>query len=382
MSHGKSIRDLFLLEPDTAYLNHGAFGATPREVLASWQAHQGAMEANPTRWFQRVFPAALPKARAEVAALLNAAPADTAFVPNATYASNVVAASLPFGPGDEVLTIDEEYGACLNALRFHGGRAGWSLRIVPWAAEAEDPAEAFLAQATPQTKAIFISHITSPTARVLPVAELARRARAAGLIVLVDGAHAIGQLEVDVAEIDADAWFGNAHKWLCAPKTVAVLHVAPRFQPHIQPAIAGWGWGADRTRWAESAFQDLHAWLGTLDYAAWLALPDAIAFQRRHEWSSVRTRCTALAAEALAEGAELMGLPPPYAPASQSHAQMVCLPIRSDIDGDTLQRNLQAAKIEAPVSHHGDELFVRVSVQGYNDTGDLERLFEVLRAAR
>jgi len=377
-----SLRDLFLLEPDTAYLNHGAFGATPRELFEAYQARQRDMEANPTRWFQRILPDALTRARQRVADLVNAATEDLVFVPNATYACNVLAASLPLGPGDEVLTIDEEYGACLNAQRFHAGRAGWSLRATTWPASAEAPCGAFLAEATEHTKAIFISHITSPTARVLPVRELARRAREAGLMVFIDGAHAIGQLDVDLTEIDADAWFGNAHKWLCAPKTAAVLHVAPRFQEHIQPAIAGWGWGPDRKEWVGTPLQDLHAWLGTLDYAAWLTVPDAIAFQARHDWPIVRAQCKALAAEALETGSRIMDMPPPVEPGSAGHAQMVCIPIRSDMDGKQLQRAIHEARIEAPVTRHLDEQFVRMSVQGYNEREDIERLLEVLQKAR
>jgi len=378
-----SLRDLFLLEPDTCYLNHGAFGATPREVYEAWQARQRAMEANPTRWFQREFPHELPIARQAVAELLNAQAADLVLVPNATYASNVVAASLPFGPGDEVLTIRQEYGACVNALRFHAGRRGFAVREAPlWLPGASDAewSEALLSEVSSATKAIFISHITSPTARVLPVAELCRRARALDLMVFVDGAHAIGQLAVDVAAIDADAWFGNAHKWLCAPKTAAVLHVAPRFQQHVQPVIAGWGWGPERKQWAGTPFQDLHAWLGTLDYAAWLTVPDAIAFQARHDWPTVRQRCKALAAEALTTGSSIMDMAPPVEPGSAGHAQMVCVSLRPEIDGDALQRALHAARIEAPVTRHGDDQFVRVSVQGYNDREDLERLYEVLAA--
>jgi len=386
----RCLRDLFLLEAGTAYLNHGAFGATPRAVFERWQERQRAMEANPTRWFQRVFPVELSTARQSVATLLNARVDDVVFVPNATYACNVIAASLPFGAGDEVLTVHEEYGACVQALEFHGGQRGYSVRKAPiWRpglgsslSGTASWCDTLLGEVRPVTRAIFISHITSPTARVLPIAELTRRARALGLKVFIDGAHAIGQLDVDVAAIDADAWFGNAHKWLCSPKTTAVLHLAERFQHHVQPVIAGWGWGPERKQWVGTPYQDLHAWLGTLDYASWLTVPDAIAFQQRHDWATVRSRCHALAAEALVTGSAIMDLPPPVEPGSAEHAQMVCIPIRSELDGEGLQERLFAAKIEAPVKRHLEFQFVRVSVQGYNSRDDLQRLLDVLAEVR
>ena len=217
------LRHDFLLDPDVAFLNHGSFGACPRPVFESYQAHQRDLEWEPIDFLDRRLPALLASARAELARYLNAPPHDLAFVTNATTGVNLAARSLDLRPGDEILTTDLEYGACDLAWEWLCRRTGAKYVRAPIPLPLESPAqlvEALFAHATERTRVVYVSHITSSTALVLPVAEIVSRARHLGLVTIVDGAHAPAQVPVDVQALGADFYSGNAHKWLTDRKSV------------------------------------------------------------------------------------------------------------------------------------------------------------------
>lgn len=294
------MKDLFLLDPEVVFLNHGSFGACPRRVFEAYQRYQLDLERRPVEFLGRRFPELIDAARGRLAAYLRADPDGLVFVPNATAGVNVVARSLPLGPGDEVLATDREYGAVDMVWRFVCERAG--ARYV-----RTTPAQLWDA-VTARTRVIAVSHVSSWTAEIMPVEEICRRAREVGILTLVDGAHGPGQLPVDLDALGADAYAGNCHKWLGAPKGAGFLWAAPGLRDLLEPLIVSWGWER------ETAFAARHRWHGTLDPAAWLAVPDAIDFQAEHDWDQVRSRCHGLAAQARSAVAELAGIEPPPGP--------------------------------------------------------------------
>ncbi|MCB8923129.1 MAG: aminotransferase class V-fold PLP-dependent enzyme [Ardenticatenaceae bacterium] len=212
----KDLKPLFLLDPDVHFLNHGSFGAAPRPVMAAYQAWQMRLERQPVHFLVNELPGLLHAAREALGHYLHAPADDLVYVPNATYGVNVVARSLALQPGDEILTSDHEYGACDNAWALVCRKTGAVYRRQPIplpAAPPQEMAAQFWQGVTPRTKVIFLSHITSPTALTLPVAEICARARQAGILTLVDGAHAPGQLALDLPALGADFYTGNCHKW-------------------------------------------------------------------------------------------------------------------------------------------------------------------------
>jgi isopenicillin-N epimerase len=215
-----------------------------------------------------------------------------------------------------------------------------------------------------------LSHITSPTALTLPVAELCRRARAAGILTVVDGAHAPGQLPLDLSALGADIYTGNCHKWLMAPKGAGFLYVRPDVQEQIAPLVVGWGRGG---------FQEHYAWLGTHDPAAYLSVPAALAFVLEHDWESVRARCHALLTDALERLAAVTGEPSVY-PHASSYRQMAVTPLPPGVAALRLQERLwDEHRIEIPVTEHPvaqqqSRHFLRVSVQGYVGEADIAAL--------
>ena len=340
------LKDQFLLDPDVVFLNHGSFGACPRPVLETYQQWQRELEREPVEFLARRHGGLIAEARGALGHYLGARGEDLVFVPNATSGMNVVARSLRLGPEDEVLTTDREYGA----VDFTWDATG--ARIV------RAPFESLWDHVTAATRVLSVSHVTSPTGAILPVAELCTRARGLGLLAVVDGAHAPGHVQVDLAAIGADAYAGNRHKWLCAPKGAGFLWARPELQERFDPLVVSWGW------W-EAEFGARHAWQGTRDPAAFLSVPAAIEFQR--------SRCHALV-ERFVDGS---GLP---AEATE-FGQMVAVELPS-CEPNVVQRRLfDEHRVEVPCFEHGGRSLLRISVQGYNDEEDIERLVEAMRIA-
>lgn len=378
-----SLRDLFLLDPTVTFLNHGSFGATPRPVFEMYQAWQRRLEWQPVQFLGTDIGEYLATARQAIGEYLNAAAEDVVFVPNATFGVNVVARSLALGPDDEVLTTDHEYGACDNAWLFLSGKRGFRYIRQPIILPATTP-EALIEQlwqgVTSQTKVIYLSHITSPTALTFPVAEICARARAADILTIVDGAHAPGQLPLDMAAIGADFYTGNFHKWLCSPKGSAFLYARKEKQHLVEPLVVGWGWGEPRALTYGSDFLDYNQWLGTTDMAAYLAVPAAIQFQAEHEWDTVRDQCQALVTQAIHRIGDLTGLPPAYPDDQGFYRQMAIAPLPPITDLPAFKKQLyDEHHVEIPCINWQGQLFIRVSIQGYNSQDDVDRLLEALR---
>jgi isopenicillin-N epimerase len=336
----------FLLDPGVTYLNHGGYGACTVPVFERYQELQRELERNPTEFLGRRFDDLVAESREALAAFVGARADDLVLVPNATSALNAVIRSLRLQPGDEVLTTRHEYGAVLRTWEFVGATLVY--------AEPEELVDAI----GPRTAVVCTSHITSPTARLLPVAEICAAAREAGTLAIVDGAHAPGHVPLDLETVGADVYAGNCHKWLGAPKGAAFLWARPEHQHWIEPLVVSWGYGDERT------FADRHGWQGTRDPAAFLTVPAAIEAHRGLDLE----RCRRLAASFHGR------LPPVGPPAPQMWASQV----EAD-DAEELQRRLYAEhRIEVVVSAWEGRTLLRVSVAPYNHEADVERLLAAL----
>ena len=376
------LKKLFLLDPDVVFLNHGSFGATPRPVLEVYQKWQRELERQPVRFLTKDLPQHLENSRQALARFVNAAPTDLVYVPNVTFGVNVVARSLSLGPGDEVLTSDHEYGACENAWRYLSQRNGFRIIQQPIAiplASEQEILEQFWQAVTPRTRVIYLSHITSSTAMRFPVKEICARAAESGLITVIDGAHAPGQIDIDLAAIGADFYIGNCHKWLCAPKGSAFLYAHPDRQDLIEPLVVGWGWGDKKEITYGSDFLDYLQWLGTNDLAAYLSVPAAISFLKDHNWSKVRDSCHSLVKEAINRIEKLTALPSLYPNESYYHQMAIAqLPHVDDIR-ETKNSFYDKYRIEVPFIEWNDRHFIRVCVQGYNSQDDIDKLIGALK---
>src|SRR5690349_11081237 len=350
------------------------------------------MEAQPVRFLARELETHLDDARLRVGQFLRADPEGIAFVPNATTGVSTVLASLRFQPGDELVASDHEYNATLNALRAAAARDGARVVIVRVPFPIRDPSqavEAFLAAVTERTRLALVSHVTSPTAVVLPVAAIVRELDRRGVDTLVDGAHAPGMIDVDLGALGAAYWTGNGHKWLCAPKGSGILHVRADLRDRIHPLVVSHGANAPRVD--RSRFRLEFDWQGTADPTASLALPAAIRYVGGiHDdgWNGLRAANRALARHARDLLCAALGVTPP-APDAMLGA-MASIPLPGIAPTVAAAERLQAAlreedRIEVPIvpfpvaaalepGAGPAQLLVRVSAQVYNRPAEYEAL--------
>jgi isopenicillin-N epimerase len=363
LSDPPSLRKLFLLDPDVCFLNHGSFGATPEPVMAAYQSWQRELERQPVEFLARRLDGLLQDAREQIAGCLGARAHDFAFVENATTAVNVVARSIRLAPGDEVLATDLEYGAC--DLTWDHWCERKRARYVRQALDLDDPVGSFFSGVSDRTRAVYFGHVTSSTALVLPVAEMCAEARRRGLVVIVDGAHAPGQVPLDLDRLRADLYAGNFHKWMCAPKGSGFLWAHPSHHDWLESPIVSWGWEGG------GGFISRIEKQGTRDPAAYLATPTAVAFVAQHDELE---RCHELALAAQRELAALFSVES-MVPDSRFVGRMVAVPVPAHVDPEALQDRLfEEYRIEVPVT----DGLMRVSFAMYNDRADLDFLLHAL----
>ena len=368
----------FLLNEEIVFLNHGSYGACPRPVFETYQSWQRELERDPVDFIGRRTQDLMAASRAELAAFLHTTSDKLVFVPNATYGVNVVARSLKLEPGDEILTTDHEYGAVNNTWRFNCERTGavYINHPIPLPVTTpEEFVERLWQAVTPRTKVITLSHITSPTALIFPVELVCHRAREAGIITVIDGAHAPGQIDLDLDAMGVDYYTGNCHKWLCAPKGSAFLYAAAGRDPVLEPLIVSHGWSNTTLG---TRFQNNFTWTGTMDPAAYISVGEAVRFQREHNWASVRAACHALACETRARLNDLTGLDPICPDSTTWFAQMFVARLPVEARPRIAERLWPEYRIEVPVFPWQNEAFIRISVQAYNTPAHMDYLLNAL----
>lgn len=375
-----SFREDFLLDPDIILFNHGSFGATPRPVFESYQRWQIELEHNPVKFLQRRLPKLLEEARAKLAEYVHTKTENVIFVTNATFGMNVIIKSLKLKAGDQVLTTDQEYGAINNTWNFMAERSGFQYinHHIPLPVTTREAfVDSLWEGVTPNTRVISLSHITSSMALILPVDLVAKRAREAGIITVVDGAHAPGQIPLDLDQIGADFYVGNLHKWLCAPKGAGFFYTRPEMQRMLEPLVVSHGYRKDP---AARTFVDMQQNQGTRDPSAFLAVPDAIRYLNDHNWDQVRADCHALAASAQQRMIDTYGVQPvsPVDANPSWFSQMLCVPLPKMDFKKFSQYLLEELKMEIPVMSYGERPRVRLSVQAYNTPEEVDTLVEAV----
>ena len=374
------------LDPDVAFLNHGSFGACPRPVLQAQQRLRERLERQPVRFFVRDLEGLLDAARRELAGFLGADAENLAFVSNATTGVNSVLRSLKWNAGDELLTTDHEYNACRNALDFVAERAGAKVVVakIPFPIASPDEAlEALLTRVTERTRIALFDHVTSQTGLVLPVEQAVREFHARGVETLVDGAHAPGMLPLELSTLGATYYTGNCHKWLCAPKGAAFLHVSRERRDEIRPVVISHGANAPRSD--RPRFRHEFDWVGTDDPTAALCVPEAIRFMESllpGGWPALREQNRRLVLTGRKLLCEALGIEAPCPDSMIGTLASLPLPAGSPdpptsaLYADPLQNELLARGIEVPVIPWPapPQRLIRISAQIYNRHEQYEQL--------
>jgi isopenicillin-N epimerase len=386
-----NVGQVWPLDPAVIYLNHGSLGSCPIPVLDAQRAWRDSMEQSPIEFLLRDYLSKADHVRAVLGPLIGADPDDIALVTNATTAVNTVLRSITFQPGDELLTTNHEYNACLNALDVTAERTGARVvrAVVPFpVTDAADIVSPIVGAVTARTRLALISHVTSATGIVFPIREVVAALQARGVDVLVDGAHAPALLDLDVESIGAAYYAATCHKWVCSPKGTGLLHVRRDKQAEIRPLVISHGTNDDRT--SRSLFRREFDWQGSNDPSGFLSIPaaiDTLSGLVEGGLAGLRQRNHELALRAMRMLSEVLDCPAP-APASMISA-MVAAGIDhrfgDDESGIRLDRSLRETfGIEVPVMRCRLDLdgpprwLVRVSCQAYNDESDVEALRQAL----
>lgn len=374
------MKDLFLLRPDITFLNFGSFGACPKLIFDEYQRYQRELEYEPVQFIVNSGPRYLRESRSALASYLGTRADELVFVPNPTFAVNTIAKSLRLQEGDEILTTNLEYGACDKTWEYTCEKKGAkyvkqsiSLPIRSKESFLED----FWSGFTENTRLVFLSQITSSTALILPVKEICEEARRRGVLVFIDGAHVLGHISLNIPQLGADYYTGACHKWMLTPKGSSFLFVKKELQAAIDPLVISWGYKTEFP--GESQFLDYHQFNGTRDFSAYLTIPKAIAFLQEYQWDEVSEKCKELTRKWLIRLCKLVGSEPLAPVTDEFIGQMGSIPIRCADPLALKQVMYDEYRIEIPVPVHNGEVYLRFSVNAFNDEADLVRLEEVMK---
>lgn len=374
------IRDLFYLRKDITFLNFGSFGACPKPIFENYQKWQYEMEQEPVQFITVNGLRYLKQSREALADFIHCQPDDVVYVTNPSYAVNLIAKSLNLQPGDEILTTNLEYGACDKTWDYycskHNAKYIKQTITLPLTTK-EKFVEEFFKGLSDKTKLIFLSHITSSTALVLPVKEICAVARQKGIMTFVDGAHAPAHVDLNLSELNADIYTGACHKWMMTPKGCSFLYVSPQYQQKFDPLVISWGYHAMFP--SNSQFLDYHQMNGTRDFSAFLTVSKAIEFMKEFGWKQISEACKKLVRENALRFCELAGSQPLCPVTDEFLGQMFSIPINSP-EPEKLQRHLfDHYRIEIPVMRHGNHVYLRYSINAFNAQHDLDVLYNALK---
>jgi isopenicillin-N epimerase len=368
------------LDPTVVHLNHGSYGGCPHAVTLTASAWRARLEAAPMTFMVLEWQRELDRARADLAGFVHAPAERLVFVPSSTAGIAIALNSVALAAGDDILTTDQAYRACMNQLKRLAAARGATITVVaiPLPFDAGALVDAVARALTPRTRLAVFDHITSPTALRLPIEQLVALASARGVPVLVDGAHAPGQIPLDVSAIGASWYVGNCHKWMCSPKGSGFLAVADGAA--ARPVVTSHGASPEY-----GPPNRLHAeldWSGTHDPTAHLAVPSAIATVAIEGggWPAVHERNHALACEMrrrLLDGSRTPSLAP-----DDALACMAAIPIQLPPGAAPLALTTQLLRDgwEVPIVDFPAGPMVRISAHLYNHAGEADLLAAKLRS--
>ena len=375
-----NLSSYFLLRKDITYLNFGSFGACVKPVFEKYQQFQLELEQEPVQFITVNGPQYIEQSKQALGEYIGCDAKDLVFVTNPSYAVNIIAKSFPLQKGDEILTTDLEYGACDRTWNYYCEKAGavYKRQHIRLPLESkEDFIEQFFKGASGKTKLVFISHITSTTGLRLPVEEICAEAKKRGMLTFVDGAHAPGQIPINLTSLHADMYTGACHKWMMTPKSSSFLYVKKELQSLFDPLVISWGYKALFP--SDSVFQDYHQMQGTRDFSAFLTIPAALEFMKKNHWEAIAASCRKLTQDYAQSFYDLFG-ENPLAPVTDNFILQLCSSPLKTKEPEKLQSLLfKNYQIEIPVMRHESKCFLRYSIQAFNSEADLTKLFNAIK---
>ena len=373
------MKNLFLLDPNITYLNHGSYGSCPSSVFNDYQKLQKRLEQQPVQFMTKYLWKYLKESRDTLGTFLNCDGDDLLLFANPTTAINNVIENLNLNKGDEVLMTQHEYGALVRAWSRSSKRNNFSIVQQPVnvpVSSKKNFIKQFLAGITVNTKVVFISQITSQTGLIFPIKEICEYATKKGIVTIVDGAHVPGHIDLNISNLECDFYTGTCHKWLCAPKGSSFLYVRKSFQANIKPQVVSWGEEGDDP--GPSQFQMDFQWQGTKDMSSFLSIPSAIHFIESNNWKENHKISKELILEVSEDLKNLFGTNPLFK-SEDWVGQMVSHPLPSNTPENLKEILWEKFLIEVPVFEWKKQKYIRVSAHFYNDRNDMNTLINALK---
>ncbi len=374
----KKFKSKFMLDPKIVYLNHGSFGACPKNIFDSLIKYQKLLEFEPVKHLVHDVFEYLEKSRESLGNYINCNKDDVVFSPNPSTALNTVIRSLDLKEGDEILTTNHEYGALDKTWKYTCKKRGakYIQKTIPLPLESkEDFINIFTDGITKKTKVIFLSHITSPTALIFPVKEICDIAREKNILTIIDGAHAPAQIKLDIKDLNPDIYVGACHKWMCSPKGVSFLYSKKEYQNKIDPLVISWGYEPEKVN--NHQFIDYHQWQGTKDMSAFLTIPETINFLEKNNWEKVTKECSKINLWAKKEINSLLN--EEALSKDEFNGQMCSFYYKPK--KDLIDFNIKfylKYKIQLPFIEWDNKTLFRISIQAYNSKNDIHTLLNAL----
>jgi len=379
------------LDPNIVFLNHGSFGACPREILDFQTQLRQKLERDPVKFMETEARELWAEALNTLSNFINADPEGMAFVTNATSGVNTVLKSLDLQPRDEILVPDHSYQACWNSVDFVTKKTGAKTVVVPLPFPVENDRQVIdtiLSHTTPKSRLALIDTVTSPTGLLMPFEALINELQSRDIDVLLDAAHGPGIVPLNIKDLNPAYATGNAHKWLCTPKGSAFLYVRKDRREQIRPLCISHGASVPGT--INEKFRFEFDWLGTQDVTPWLCIPKAIEHvgsMLDGGWPAVMEHNSQLAVAGRKLLLEVLGTPSPSPDSMIVGLAAVLLSGRgtlttSALEPDPLHTRLyEKYKIQVPVfgwPHH-DRRYLRIASYLYNSIEEYEYLAEILK---
>ena len=369
------LKEQFLLSKDITHLNHGSFGACPKPIFENYQLWQLKLEQEPVNFYVIEGMQHLEKSRDALAAFINCRAKNIVFTTNPSYAVNIIAKGFDINESDEILSCNLEYGALIKTWEYYCKKANAKFvksKITLPLKSKEQIIDEFFEKISSKTKAIFISHITSSTALILPVKEICERAKELGLVTIVDGAHAPGHIALDISKLKADIYTGACHKWMLTPKGCSFLYINDEWKNHFDPLIISWGYHS------KSNFSEHHELQGTRDYSAFLTIPTAINFLKDNDWESVSNNCKEMVLNNYEKTSSILNSKP-ICPINNDYLGQICSsPVKTDAPERLKAILYNDFKIEVPIMELDNQVYLRFSTQAYIDQRDIDALHQAL----
>ena len=387
-------KDWFTLDFESIYLTHGSYGASLKVAFNEKLKWQKRLENDPFDFMVNHTASKLQYSRNILSKYLNCHDSDLVYFPNPSTALNAVIKSMHLEKGDEVLTTNHEYGSLDRTWKYYSQLKKYHYKKVdikiPY-----DNKETFIEKIkesiTSKTKIIYLSHITSSTGLIFPAKEICDIARQNNIISIIDGAHAPGQISIDITKINPDIYVGACHKWMCTPKGVSFLYAKQTIQNTIDPLVISWGWESDIP--SQSQFIDYHQYQGTNDISSYLTIPAVIKFFKEKKWELVQDDCHSLLIKAkklLKKSSTIIDFEP-CSNNDENIGQMLSFKINSNSNllSDLINNPNKIIYVQNEIFNYSciripiiiwkDEIFTRISIQAYNKEEEIYTLIDTLK---